>query len=360
MPKLNALDYLSKPRSHPARPVCVVFGDDPFLQRQVVGHVRREVLGEEDGQFSLTVMEGRGAVLRDVLGEVATLAMFGPARRLVVVERADDFVSRYRAELEDYVAAPSPSGVLVLQVKSLPANTRLYKAVAAEGMAVDCNTPPPGRLSRWLSGWAKSVHHVRLGPAATEMLLEMVGPESGLLDQELAKLALTAGDGGEITAEAVEKLAGTWRTKTTWEMLDAALDGKVREALVQLDRLLLAGENPIAILGQISASLRRFAAATRLILQAEAAGRRIALGPALEQAGIKRFVLEKAQRQLRKLGRHRGNLLYRWLLATDLELKGASALPPRLVLERLVVQIAAPAPSPPSPRVAARGLKKVP
>jgi DNA polymerase-3 subunit delta len=125
-------------------------------------------------------------------------------------------------------------------------------------------------------------------------------------------------------------------------MLDAALDGKLPEAMRQLDRLLASGEQPVGILGQISASLRRFAAATRLVLQAEAAGRRIAPSQALEQAGVKPFVLQKAERQLRRLGRSRGARLYQWLLEADLDLKGDSAMHPRLILERLVLRLAAP------------------
>ena len=128
----------------------------------------------------------------------------------------------------------------------------------------------------------------------------------------------------------VERLVGTWRTKTTWDMLDAALDGNVGQAIEQLDRLLASGENPVGLLAQISASLRRFGAATRLVLQAEAGGRRIALRQALEEAGIKAFVLGKAERQLRRLGRQRGSQLYRWLLEADLDLKGESTLRPAM------------------------------
>ena len=149
------------------------------------------------------------------------------------------------------------------------------------------------------------------------------------------------GDDQKITPELVGRSVGGWRAKTTWEMLDAALDGNVGEALLQLDRLLAAGEQPLGLLGQISTSLRRFAAATRLVLQAEAARRRINLRQTLEQAGIRSFVLQKAERQLRLLGRHRGAQLYRWLLQADLDLKGDSALPPRLVLERLIVRLSA-------------------
>ena len=70
------------------------------------------------------------------------------------------------------------------------------------------------------------------------------------------------------------RYVGSWRAKTTWEMLDLALDGNVPEALRQVDRLLASGEVPIGLLGQISSSLRRLAAATHSILRSEAAGAR--------------------------------------------------------------------------------------
>ncbi len=150
-----------------------------------------------------------------------------------------------------------------------------------------------------------------------------------------------AGPDKKIAPELVGRSVGGWRAKTTWEMLDAALDGNVCEAMLQLDRLLAAGEQPLGILAQISASLRRFAAATRLVIQTEAAGGRPKLREALEKAGIRSFVLQKAERQLRLLGRHRGAQLYRWLLQADLDLKGESAMPPRLILERLIVRLSA-------------------
>jgi len=56
---------------------------------------------------------------------------------------------------------------------------------------------------------------------------------------------------------------------------------------------------------------------------------------------VNAFFLQKAETQLRRLGRQRGAQLYRWLLETDLALKGDSAMPPRLVLERLIIRLAA-------------------
>jgi DNA polymerase-3 subunit delta len=337
---LPALDYLAQPDKHPPRPVCAVFGDESFLRRQVILGLRAAVLGGEDADFSLTTFEGRGTLFRDVHEVLSTVAMFGGGCRLAVVEDADDFVTRYRPQLEDYVAKPSRSGVLVLDLDSLPSNTRLHKSIAAEGLLIDCGSPAPAKLGKWLAEWAKQHHNIQLPHAAAELLVERIGPELGLLDQELAKLALMAGEDRKVSAELVGRAVGGWRSKTTWEMLDAALDGNVAEAMLQLDRILASGEQPVGLLGQISASLRRLAAATRLIIQAEAGRRRVSLGDALGQAGIRSFVLQKSERQLRLLGRQRGAQLYRWLLEADLDLKGDSAMPPRLILERLIVRIA--------------------
>jgi DNA polymerase III subunit delta len=261
---------------------------------------------------------------------------------VVIVEDADGFVSKNRPALEDHVSRSRSTGVLLLSVGTWPTNTRLYKALAEAGLQIECKFPPPAKLLKWLTGWAKSQHHAQLDPAAAEVMNELIEPELGLFDQELAKLAVLAGSGGVITPELVHDAVGGWRSKTVWEMLDAAVSGDAREGLLQLERLLAGGEAPIAVLAQISGSLRRFAAATSIIEAAEEQRRRITLRDALSEAGFKPFVLSKAEAQLRQLGRIRGAKLYRWLVDADLALKGSSSSPARarIVLEKLIARLA--------------------
>jgi DNA polymerase-3 subunit delta len=343
---LHAIDYLAAADAHPPRAVCVAFGDEPFLRRQVLRALRDIVLAGEEADFSISTFSGPEAAWRDVHEDLATMAMFG-GRRFVVVDEADDFVSRNRETLEKYVAAAvnaaaNPTSVLLLDLKSFPSNTRLYKAVDAQGLAIDCSAPATAILERWLIDWAKRMHKVSLAGMAAGMLVEQIGPELGLLDQEVAKLALLASADKKITAEMITKHVGGWRAKTAWDMLDLALDGNLPAALEQVDRLLASGEAPIGVLAQVGSTLRRLAAATRLILQAEASGRRLGITDALREAGVKPFVLRKVEPQLRRLGRERGAQLYRMLLEADLDLKGESPAPPRVILERLLVRIAGP------------------
>lgn len=343
MAAVHALDYLAEKSHAPTPPFCALFGDEPFLKGLVLAEIRRQVLGDQETEFALSRFDGRTAEWRTVSDELLTVGLFGGGHRLVVVDDADDFVSENRSRLEEYVGHPSRTGRLVVVVDSWPSNTRLAKSTTANGLAVECKSPPEARLSKWLTTLARDRHQARLERDAAESLVEIIGPELGLIDQELAKLAAAAGD-APITAELVQQLVGGWRAKTAWDMLDAAVEGRTRQALVELDRLLLSGENTIAILGQIAATLRRFAAATRTIEQTEASGGRANLRQALELAGVKPFVMQKTEAQLRRLGRQRAGQIYRWLLEADLALKGSSSAPARArtVLEKLVIRLGMP------------------
>ncbi|MEX2119480.1 MAG: DNA polymerase III subunit delta [Pirellulales bacterium] len=347
MAQLDAIDYLAQAAGMPVPAVAVAFGDEAFLKSLVLAEFRGSVLAGADAEFSLSRYDGDTAEPREVFDDLATVPLFGGGRRLAIVRDAGGFVSSHRGLLEDYVANPKPTGTLVLEVDAWPANTRLAKAVAASGLAVDCRLPPAGKLLKWLVPWTLARHGVRIERPAAELLLDLVGPELGLIDQELAKLSGAAD--GPVTPQLVRRLVGGFRAKTTWDMLDRAAEGKAAEAIHELDRLLLAGENPIAILAQIGSTLRRFAAATRVIEQHETEGRRITLSQALQAAGMKPipFIINKAQSQLKQIGRQRAARLYAWLLEADLALKGHSSSPARarIVLEQLIARLATPQPS---------------
>ncbi len=131
--------------------------------------------------------------------ELATVSMFGGGKRMVVVEDADKFVTKNRDLLEEYCDKPRQASVLVLEVASWPANTRLFKKLAQSGLQINCNLPKQrfndqadeDSVLHWLISRA-ATHQARLDTGAGELLVEIVGPQLGRLDQELAKLSLLA------------------------------------------------------------------------------------------------------------------------------------------------------------------------
>lgn len=348
--QLHAFDVLAENTLDGFPSVCTAVGDDGFLKRIIFTRIRHELA--DDGE--VTELEGSRAEWRDVFDELSTLSLFGGGPRIVIVHGADDFVTKYRSQLEDFTAKKNLQGSLILDLKSLASNTKLFKLVTEHGVFIECKPPQTkkgktsyldeSRLLDWLREWAANTHNFKLKRGADEELLHLVGPELGLLDQELAKLALFCDSDAEVTVELVRQVVGGWRTKTTWELLDAALDGNAAEAMSQLERLLQAGEAPHAIVGAMLWSLRRFADAAHLIVEAEQENRKLSLTAAMEQAGFKKWprgALQRSEKQLRQVGRARAAELYHVLLELDLAMKGSHSTPTRArwAIEQLLMSL---------------------
>jgi DNA polymerase-3 subunit delta len=348
-PAVSALKVLMSPGDYRPQGVVVLAGNDAFLKHEARIALIGAALGAE-GDFGVDVLEGKTAELRDVLDSLSERSLFGGDDRLVIIEDADAFVKNYREQLESLVEKPSPGSVLVLEVTSWPGNTRIAKAVAAKGLTISCGAPEKGAeltaytklLKDWLIHVAKRDHQADLKRPAVDLLVELLPSEPGILFQEVARLAMHTENKAIIDAELVRENVGGWRVRKTWDMIDAAADGKAAEALNQLDRLLAAGEEAHALLPQMASTLRRFAAAARIYEQAEQSRRTTSLRYALEQSGMPVFKMGTAENQLKQIGRPRAKQLYRWLLAADLELKGHNSAKDRArrVLETLIVRLA--------------------
>jgi DNA polymerase III subunit delta len=166
------------------------------------------------------------------------------------------------------------------------------------------------------------------------LLVEHVGPEMGLLDQEMQKLAVYVGARGKIEHEDVDKLVGNNRAADTWKIFDALAAGNVKGAMAILERLFDQGEEPMRIIGAFGSQLRKLAQATRLSAQG------VSLGAALAQSGVPPFATHSAEAQMRHLGRRRLDRLYDWLLQLNMDMRGGSALPPQTLFERFLLKLA--------------------
>ncbi|MDR3233449.1 MAG: DNA polymerase III subunit delta [Planctomycetaceae bacterium] len=342
MPLVKAHEFLWNTAKYPAKEICVVFGKDTFFKSNVIRHLRDQVLSNDDAEFSLMRFDGQIAVFKDVLLELSASAMFGGGRKFVLIDDADKFVSKFRSELEKYAENPSKSAVLVLQLPEFPSNTNLYKKLAVTGLLVEAAGAAEKEMPKWICRWSEHRYQIHCEIDAADLLFQRIGSEHALLDMELAKLSLTADAKRGITVQQIEQQVGSWRSRTAFEMLDCALSAQPAAAVRLLDSLMLAGENAIAVYAQIASALRKLAAATQSILDAESQGKKITVRSALENAGVKGFVLAKTEKQLLNLGRERGGKMLNMLIRLDLDLKGGSRSDPRQILETFLVSIAAP------------------
>ena len=351
---IHAFDCLQATIAGWPNGLCPVFGSERFLKRLVVQHLAKQ-MAQGDADWMPVEMDGAQARWADVMDELATRTLFGgDGAKLVVMEDADTFVKQHREALESLQEHPPAEGWLVLLVDSWPGNTRLYKCCHQSGVQINCNPPThPGRskkrddarIAQWLIERAETEYGFSLPKLGPPILIELTQCHFGQMDVELAKLGLYAID-EPLDAKRIREIVGGWPSQTMWQAIDAATEGEAGKAMELLHRFLQSGEHPLALFGQISWSLRRYAEVGERVRRDVRNRRRIDLTQTLKDSGFQSWSgeLAGAERRLKQLGRDRVDQIYHWLLETESALKRTHSADDRarFMLEKLFLKMAKP------------------
>lgn len=335
---LKASQFLNK-GVDPLPSLVVLFGGDPFLSQTIQQKIETQLFGDDVNQSdaSITPLSGKTTDYKTFSDEMRTISMWGSGK-LVVVTQADDFVSQYRSQLEQYAQKPVKKSTCLLMVKSFPGNTKLAKQVEKTGLVIDCKEMTAKELNDWLMALAKNEYNKQLPANAAHMMQELAGQSLGILTQELEKLVSYVGDRTKITTDDVTTLVGGWRLETTWTMLNAVRDNNMSVAMSCLNQLLVAGEAPQKLMGGIHFVFRKYAKATELSRVSRN------LTEAMKDAAI--FPRDQAPTEayLRRIGRKRAERILARLTRADYDLKGGNATDLRHQLELLLLELAGQVP----------------
>ncbi|HEU4705602.1 MAG TPA: DNA polymerase III subunit delta [Solirubrobacterales bacterium] len=217
----------------------------------------------EGGSAALEVFEPtEGKGMPDhaaLLGAIPAMSLMGTRRYLLA-----DGVERWRDRQLDPVLAAlpqlPPDLTLVLICRDKAA-ARLSKAVKAAGGEIhDFEAPKAREMPRLLTGEAQTLGF-RLDPAAARLLVERMGPNPPRLRNELERLALWAGDGGEVSAADLEGMISDTSEAAVWSLSDALIEGDAAAALRIGERLIGQGENVTGLIYGLASRLRSACAA---------------------------------------------------------------------------------------------------
>ena len=321
--------------------VAFSIGPDEFLRREVIEHLL--VLMKFDS-LAVTRFDGEEVKWADIHDELATRSLFdtgGP--KCAFVRKADDFISKNRDSIEHWIEKGPAGSILLLEVQSLPSNQKIYRSAQKYGWLIGQDKDPSDAyIRKWIAGWGKRRHGLKLTADQVNLITDRIGFIGGLVECELAKLALFAGEGGEVSDQRVDELVGGWRTQTVWQLSDWIADGEIAKALGLVDKLVMAGQSPVGIAAQLSWSLRRFGMAAYAFEQAERVQTvKPDFSRVLMDAGFRYGEVDKATRRLRRIGRTRAKKLLSWLVDLEGRLKGSHSQDDRarFALEEFILRL---------------------
>src|SRR5262249_31492027 len=101
----------------------------------------------------------------------------------------------------------------------------------------------------------------RLEPDAARLLVDRMGSGSLRLHNEIERLALWAGEGGEVTAADLDAMVSDTSETAVWALSDALLERDPERALGIAERLISQGENVTGLIYGLASRLRKACAA---------------------------------------------------------------------------------------------------
>ncbi|MGN6276409.1 MAG: DNA polymerase III subunit delta [Solirubrobacterales bacterium] len=170
-----------------------------------------------------------------------------------------DGIERWRdKQLEPVLAALGelpPDLTLVLIARDKPAAKLVKTVKAADGEVFEFEAPKAREMPRVLVGEAQRLGF-RLDPAAARLLVERMGANPLRLRNELERLALWAGEGGEVGMAGLEEMIADTSEAAVWSLSDALIEGDAAAALRIGERLIGQGENVTGLIYGLASRLR--------------------------------------------------------------------------------------------------------
>lgn len=320
--------------------IRVFHGDDSFSISEAVRRARISVGPEEVRESNITVLEGGSFKPFDIIAAASTLPFLAD-RRLVLVygllESMDGRGNSRGSEWDELPKMlsdlPGTSEVVFVESTALRANARGIKSAGPGAEIREFRSPRGPALEAWVRD-RFTHYHSSASRDAISRLVWLAGGDLRLLDSEIGKLSLFAGE-REIQQVDVDEMVGEAREASIFAAIDAVLERRPGVAMRLMYSLLEGGTSVSSIISMLARQVRLVLLAGTLRaegIQQTDIGKRIGVN--------NRYALEKTLRQASHFGKDYLSATHRRLLESDLDIK-TGKMDERLALEVLIGRLSA-------------------
>jgi DNA polymerase-3 subunit delta len=250
------------------RPLYLIAGSDGAKIDSTRNRLRARA-EREGGSDALEVFEpaeGRGMPDHEALLAAIPAMSLMDSRRYLLADGVERWRDRQLEAVVGALGALPPDLTLVLIARA-KAPAKLAKAVrAADGEIHEFEAPKARDMPRTLVADAQRLGF-RLEPAAARILVDRMGSNPVRLANELERLALWAGDGGEVGVADLEEMIADTSEAAVWSLSDALVEGDPAAALRIGEQLISQGENVTGLIYGLASRLRGACAAAAQLEQ---------------------------------------------------------------------------------------------
>lgn len=277
-------------KSGQLKKIYLLFGEETYLIRQYRDKLTEAALSGADG-MNLNRFEGKGIAPSSIIDMAETLPFFAD-RRVILLEHTEllkssaEGFTEYVENMPDYVC-------MILVESQVDKRTRLYKAIAKNGLAVEFPRQNEQTLKKWILSILKK-EQKQTTEEALSLFLEKTGDDMENIKSELEKLICYCYDRSVISTKDIEQICTHQIQNQIFDMIGAMSDGKQEKALKLYYDLLALKEPPMRILALIERQFNSLLQIKELMLKKNTQDQ------IADKMGMKHFVVGKYIAQARK------------------------------------------------------------
>ena len=283
--------------------LLVVYGEEDYYRQQIVTALPEALFqGVDSADRAITSLD-KDTDLNELASIINTYPFFS-GQSLVVLKDEKLLAAKAESEarkqqldkLADILSdIPDYCTVLVSAIK-LDKRTKLFKALKKTALMCECASIKLNNLSQWLDGQA-AAYGARWSFDAVGKIIEYLQPVDKiplkLLQQEIAKLAVYAGERREWTAEDVESIFSALPEASSFAIINALGKRNLPEVLVLLAAEKKKGTNVLPLCAIITFKLRQ------MLQYVELAGRCFDYKGIVAELKLNPYVAKNLQREVR-------------------------------------------------------------
>ena len=231
-------------------PLYLFYGQDDFqIDLACEALVRKAVEpGSEDFNFDqLYGNESDGAGIVNIATSYPMMA----ARRVVLVKNLHQLPAAGLEMIANYAKSPLQSTCLILTAAKIDARRSVWQQLIQSCSAVEFKPLYDNQVPEWLQRRV-SQSGLTISAEAIRLLQGLTGSSLRQLDSEIEKIRINLGESREIGVADVERVVGSSRQFSVFELCDAVGQGKISAGLAILHHMLTQGEQPTGILAMLA------------------------------------------------------------------------------------------------------------
>ncbi len=230
----------TKPAKPAGVPAVILFTGSDIFQQQLRTAEVKAALAKLHGELDILSFDGTSARAGDVLDECRSFGLMS-IHKVVIVDNAEAMIKEESRDMvARYAAAPCDSATLLLR-----AGARWYKSKLDDLLhKVSCDGMSQGEALAFALKIAKDKYQANLDQDAAELLVERLGPDAGLIDAELGKLAVASiidpksKEPPLIAIEVVQQFVGMRKEEEAWAIQESLLTSDRSTILEQIRRMI--------------------------------------------------------------------------------------------------------------------------